>query len=383
MGSWNNSWAHQPTAIETTAYTPASGSIPTPHVDARSGTRTGPTGAPSQAAITAASGASTGGVINTKSRLPLVLGLLFGLLALGAGGTAIALFVFPRPQSAKRSKATSPPVEPVASLTATASASAVPLPSSAPVAHDEIHFAKRDEVVGATYDETFERDNRLNFTAPQQGLGGTLEKTHRKLEIIATDGKAITRLKVAYLEHSLTATRLDGSKLEQDAPVQGKTYVIEGDAQSGITSIRDEHGAVAPPAEDQLVRAEWTSLGHPDPLLAAVPDATMKRGEESPAFTDIVKRMLVATSTPQFEDASSVLTDIVTEGNEVVGVFQFRANQTNAQSGLSIAIGWSGTFAVRASDSRVIRCDLAGPQKATGRIEGTGTAQLKMTEAAR
>ena len=374
-GGWNGMWSYQPTAAQTPAFTPPTAQSGAPAADTRPSPGAAPIGTHTNGALIASAAQASP---KTKSSLPMILGIVAGLMALGVGGTAIALLVVvPRLQPAANKK--SPTAETGASASAPPSASAVT--SSAPLALDEIHFGKRDYVVGATYDEEQVLDNRLNFIAPQKGYGGTLGREKKKVEIAAMDGKAITRLKVTYFEHAFTATRLDGTQLQQVTPLNGKTYVIEADAQHGITFVRDDHDSMAPAIEDQAVRAEWSTLGRPDPLIAAVPETPMKRGDESPAFADVVKRMLTtgSTETPQFEGARAVLKDIVAEGKDVVGVFDFSGKQTNTQQGETLAIDWGGTFTIRAADSRLIRCDLQGPQRASGRIDGNGTSELKIT----
>ncbi len=302
-------------------------------------------------------------------------GATIALLTVGAiaiAGSAVALTIV------LTKKDPSPNARAQTSTSATATASVNPVDSATKEANDvEIRFTKVPNSVGTMWDMQVEETVELKITVPIAQTQSQTTQTSETLEVLATEGPAVTRMKVAYNHQSSIITKFPAAPVENPTPVNGKTYVVE--FRGGVVVILDDHRTAAPADEDQYVRAEWGLLGRPDPVFAALPDLPLKRGQSVNGIAEMLTQQDAGAEVASYDDKHASLKDIVTESGQQVGIFSFGFKTQLSRGAQKIDSDVTGTLAIRASDSRELRYEFGGPQWWTKEIEATGTTHTKYT----
>ena len=298
--------------------------------------------------------------------------VLLTVSALAIAGGAVGLTIYLTKKNAN------PPTRTRTSASATANDSASPIDSAAKEANpDAIKFTKVPYSVGTVWDMQVEETVELKITVPIAQTQSQTTQTSETLEVLATEGPAVTRLKVVYNHQSVIVTKYPAAPVEKPTPVNGKTYVVE--LAGGVVVILDDHRVAAPADEDQYVRAEWGLLGRPDPLLAALPDLPVKRGQSVNGIAEMLTQQDAGAEVVSYDDKHASLKDIVSESGQQVGIFAFGYKTHLSRGAQKVDGDVTGTLAVRASDAHELRYEFGGPQWWTKQIEATGTAHTKYT----
>jgi hypothetical protein len=241
-----------------------------------------------------------------------------------------------------------------AATTTSATASGSAAGSAAPTsAASTIKFTKLDPQVGATWSESESVDMSFDVTKPDKVTFEQSNKNSKKVEILATSGKAITKIKVTYNTAS-EKTKANGEDKTKTAQVTGNTYIVE--SSGGGINVTDENHKPVGASETAFVAADFGSLGKPDPFLSQLPDIPLSVGSKVDSLADALRESVAATG--ELHQSSVTLQSITPDGN---GVFDVKLSYTQAFGKLKMTFNIDGTITVRASDSRIVSSNLKGP----------------------
>ncbi len=215
---------------------------------------------------------------------------------------------------------------------------------------------------------------------------GILESTVKNEEVLAVDGKAITKAKMTYTEKKKTETSDGKERKRPKNPIEGKTYVLE--MKGGKLEITDEKGKKVPKREDDAVRKDNGHFGTADPLLAAMPDKPLEVGKKVDALSAALQEYLMRHDDSKEKlDVSDVevkLASIEGTGPDAVGVFAVTLTLSSPQKSKSpfgVRAPLTGTMKVRAKDGWTTAMNLTGPleianPEAKKDLSGKGTIKL-------
>jgi hypothetical protein len=190
-----------------------------------------------------------------------------------------------------------------------------------------------------------------------------------RTEILATDGKAVTRARVTYVSEKKTVLKNGEEQTQPANPTTGKTYSLE--LKGGKLLITDEQGKRVPKGEDAAVRRSNPRFGQPDPVAAALPDKPLGVGDKvdalASAFEGFVKDRDDGKDGKNPMAVSGVevkLASVEQPGPDAVGVFSIALTMGSPKDNkevLGMQAPLEGTMRVRARDGRVLSVALAGP----------------------
>ncbi len=271
---------------------------------------------------------------------------------------------------------------------ASASAAQAPKP-----ANDTLTFTVVAPKVGDKREEkeTSELDMKLDMEILGRKKSGTMHETEttvRRDEVLAVDGKTITKAKVTFVEKKKVVMEDGKEKKKPKSPIDGKTYVLE--QKGDKVEITDEKGKKANRAEDEAVRKVTKSFGKPDPILASLPDKPIKVGDSvesmAKAFEDMLMSKSEGKDAPKVSDVAIKLESIEGQGADAVGVFSLALTLSTAGGPKALFATKAllkGTFKVRAKDGWSTALDLAGPMTLTSedpkfKIDSKGDLKLTL-----
>lgn len=250
---------------------------------------------------------------------------------------------------------------PPAASASAATTSAAPAPSasaSAQPASDEIAFTAEDAKVGAmrtVEDQTVSTDTL--------SIGKRTDDWRRvvKEEIVAAEGRIVTKLKLTMVEWTSKSTI--GGKTENFPKELGKAYIVELKDKKLVLS--DGNAKPVSANEwfyDTLLSEHALSVGKVEPLLAGAPPGPLKVG--AVAFEDALRAYLhgwYSASPPKAEltNVSVKLKAIKIEGGVKLGVFDVTSKVTTKTP--PNVYDLAGTMTVRADGCRLVELDLKGP----------------------
>jgi hypothetical protein len=228
-----------------------------------------------------------------------------------------------------------------------------------------IKFTKQDPQVGSSFSQAEALDLKFEITKPDKQSFEESSSTKKQVTILATSGKAITKVKVKYSSAS-SKTKKDGIDKTNTAQVTGNTYVVESVA--GSVNVTDENHKPVSAAESETVAGDFGELGKPDAVLSQLPDVPLKVGDKADTIADALRASLASNG--ELKSSSVTLKDITSDGN---GVFDVKVSFSQSRGALKMNFDLDGTMTVRSSDSRLVSFDLKGPITFGGDVTGKGT----------
>lgn len=217
---------------------------------------------------------------------------------------------------------------------------------------------------------------------------GMIEATTKQEEVLGVQDKAVTKLKVTYVEKTKGETEDGKEKKGRKSPVAGKTYLLE--LKDGKLAVTDEKGKKVPKAEEDILKKDNSHFGKPDPFLAAMPNKALEIGKPVPELAIAIQEQMSARDDSNEKDKLSVsdvevkLASIEGAGADAKGVFDVKMTLSSPKTGknpFEMKIVMGGQMKVRAQDGWPTVFKANGPlelgdQGGKKGISGTGTLQL-------
>ena len=215
----------------------------------------------------------------------------------------------------------------------------------------------------------------------QQRVVGRDEKTtiDRTVEVAAISGDVVTSVKVHYKSHE-TIKREGGTETRENAPIIGKTYLVE--VKDGSVVVLTGKRAAAPPEEASIVQKDFTDLGKPDEFQDALPDRPIRVGERADSVARALKTRLAKGDGKGKATASGVtvrLARVDDHGGSKTGVLDFTANLLYATGHALIRMKVKGQVEIRLEDGFISSMSMVGPVTVTSPagspvpLNGTGS----------
>lgn len=268
-----------------------------------------------------------------------------------------------------------------ASAGASAMASAGGTPKESTPQETGVKFTKKQPTVGAKRTEEMKSEMAMKVTMAGKVNEMQMEETSKKdEEILEVANDAITKLKVTYAEDSKSMA--EGGKPAKATPsaIAGKSYTVS--TKDGKLTVQNDKGKFATKPEVTLIEKQYkTSLGKPDPMLAAMPDRALKEGDEVPELsTALAKAIKDKDDKTNIEGAK--VTFKKKDGDN--GIFDVAMTVKSGDGPFKISVPLTGTLSLRMADAWPTTMDLSGPlafdlnekDKKAG-VEGGGTLKIK------
>jgi hypothetical protein len=261
-------------------------------------------------------------------------------------------------------------------------------PKDAPPKETGTKFTKKGPAVGQKRSE--ETKTEVNLKLKMLGKDLKLEEVENQKkdeEVLAVDGANITKMKVTYTQDDKTQTENGKAGKTKPTSINGKTYIVS--LKDGKVVIQNDKEKPAPAKEAALVEKDYHAFGKPDPMTGAIPDRSLKDGEEVPELAEALKQeMLSNQRTTGKDDKVSIDAAKVTfKGKEGdVGVFDVSMNMKGDAGLFKMSMPLTGKMSLRVADAwpttlaldGPINLDLSDKDKAAG-VEGTGTLKVTST----
>ena len=263
---------------------------------------------------------------------------------------------------------------PSASSVASAVASGV-----SAAAANEIKFTFGAQKVGAAWERTSTREMEVALIKPKADQHQNQRKSSYKVTVLAADDKVINKLKVTYAEVVFAEKEGGKEKKNETLAVANKTYIVE--FKDKKLNVLDDKERPAQPKEADIVKADFEGvLGRVDPIVNALPDVALKRGDKVDSLAEAVKepfKALLQDTGVRLSSIAVTLKEIRTDGDQKVGSFELKFKVESK----SITVDVSGVLDIRASDSRISRLAINGPITFKSPAEGKGN--IRVDEAAK
>lgn len=257
---------------------------------------------------------------------------------------------------------------------------------------DGLVFKAKAPAVGDKVEEKETSEMKMALDIDAGGKKQTVDMTMnesmvKKTEVLAVDGKAVTKEKVTYVEKKKTETEGGKEKKKPKSPIDGKTYILE--AKDGKTLVTDEKGKKVPKDEEEAVLKANRAFGKPDPVLTGLPDKAIKVGDKveklAKALEEHFKDMDESKEQPEISDVEVKLESIDKDGE--AGVFTIQLTMSSPKSSkepFSMKIPLKGTMKVRAKDGFTTEVNLKGPLTMEGtdpkfKLSAKGDMKLSIT----
>ncbi len=260
--------------------------------------------------------------------------------------------------------------------------------SAEPAAPAGVLFSKKVPTVGAKRTEDSKNDIDLQIEVKRAGRvihTGTFKKNERekkRVEVLAANDTAVTKVKVTYLEKYDAEAEGKGSLKKKPSPVDGKTYEVE--AVNGSIEVHGENGKTPRSKEKKVVQDDFKDLGKPDKFTAFIPTRPLQEGEKLPVTADIVREMFGSKKDDEMsvDGATFTFRGTRTEGTLTYGTFDvsFKMTATPKGEDLGMIMDLEGKVTVDTATSWPIEMTLKGPitmkgksDKAGAELEGKGS----------
>ncbi len=234
---------------------------------------------------------------------------------------------------------------------------------------DGLTFKAKAPAVGDKVEEKETSDTKMTMDVDAGGKKQTIEMTMvesmvKKTEVLAVDGKAITKAKLTYVEKKKTETEGGKEKKKPKSPIEGKTYILE--SKDGKTLVTDEKGKKVPKDEEDAVLKGNRAFGKPDPVLTGLPDKAIKVGDKveklAKALEEHFKNMDESKDPLEVTDVEVKLESIDKDGETGVFAIQLTmASPKTSKEPFALKIPLKGTMKVRAKDGFTTEVALKGP----------------------
>ncbi|MBL8720866.1 MAG: hypothetical protein JNL79_33065 [Myxococcales bacterium] len=258
-----------------------------------------------------------------------------------------------------------------------------------------ITFKGKAPAVGDKFDEKKASDMKMTITievgAKKTSEFTEVENSHKTVEALAVDGKAITKAKITYSEYKKIETEDGKEKKKPPSPLGGKTFLFE--LKDGKVLVTDEKGGKLPKDEETKVLAKNRHFGKPDPFLEGMPDKPLKPGDKVDSMVKALEQYFKddddsAKDPPEIKDVKVKLDSIEKDGKDQIGVFSVEmtmASPKDNKSPVDLKIPLKGKVKVRAKDGFTTSIDLEGPvtmesNDAKFKMSGKGKAHMNITQ---
>ncbi len=270
-----------------------------------------------------------------------------------------------------------PPDKPTpAAGTVSVSAANVPAPSASTSASSTLAFARKALAPGLVVSIVDSSQMTMNITQPRKLDSQETEKSERRIEVVATDGGAASRVKVTYVDKAITEVA-DGQETTRRPAVRGKSYIVE--QLDGKLVVTDAARTAARKEEVDIVAADFAQdLGKPDRMVASVPEAPLRVGDPVGPLAEWVRDELSKMGDGiEIKSCTVALRAVKNEPNGKVGAFSVKTTLSMKPRGVTITMDLEGELAVR-EDGRPLALDLGGPLVVKGGgAEGTGKVSVQ------
>jgi hypothetical protein len=231
--------------------------------------------------------------------------------------------------------------------------------AAAPAVGLGVRFGHPPPVVGMAWTVTLRASSRSFDGAAEQV---SLYTSDSRVEVLAVDGPAPSRLRVRFTRNAYT---LDG--VDTPSPIDGKEYFI--DAQ--VPHVRTLSDLAAPVAESERVLDIFPDLGTRARVDQVLPDDALTIGAR---HDDLVAAILRVLHPRAWTLRAGAATLARTEGDHAV----FNVS-LDASSDSGLAMKLEGEARVRLRDAQLVELSLDGPYelRAPGKVEPAGVFRLR------
>jgi hypothetical protein len=185
------------------------------------------------------------------------------------------------------------------------------------------------------------------------------EEEELREEVVATDGKAVQKLKVSFGPMS-QVSYVNGALRKPKRTFAGKAYVIEA-RPDGVLFITTDKGTKVTKQEGDMLARRYLRFFHDQPL-AKGPEGAIEVGSHVDALLPFVSHALLGhDSDAVVHDLSVRLVGTREDQGGLVGVFALRGEQTIRVDHGLVRVLLEGELAVRTGDGMPVSMALAGP----------------------
>jgi len=209
---------------------------------------------------------------------------------------------------------------------------------------------------------------------------GTLGRVKTRTTILATQGAAVTKKKVEYLEGQ-SEQRVGDRVQRVPNPLIGKTYVLE--SRGGKLLISRPGGAAVSDYERERLELEHANLGRPSAFASLLPEGAVRPGERlTPDPATLAEAF--GKHDVQVEQASIVLEAVTDEGGEAVGKFRISMKLVESDERTVRETELGGTVLIQTETGWPVLVDLSGPVRLEGsppnanELSGKGQVSLRV-----
>jgi len=191
------------------------------------------------------------------------------------------------------------------------------------------------------------------------------QQRQARVQVLATDGEAATKITVHYDRVRRTLVDEDGQSRVQDEPLAGQTYTVERRDKQLLIASAD--GREVSPAERALLERYHHTLGHRPAFSRLLDGRSLAVGESIRLKADEVRELLGIRpeGVGQVDHFTLKLTGTRQVGNQLCGVFDVSASVELPD--LSVTAPFHGEYVVTVDGLREASLDLSAPLKSTRR----------------
>jgi hypothetical protein len=203
---------------------------------------------------------------------------------------------------------------------------------------------------------TTDGPNGRPFTVEDYGV----VSDHRTVEILGFRAHALRKIRVTFQDRSTTHI-INGRQRRNVSPVSGRTYVLEARDQ-GLAILDDEEHDVTH-GEGVVLSQLFRTLGAPDEMARAIPQAPMAQGQAVPGLADALERDLEhgLEGRVWFGKVSVTPTGIRQAGGTDCVVLGIVLQVGFETEGRSVQMDTKGEMLLRSDNAWPVALDLAGP----------------------
>ena len=227
-------------------------------------------------------------------------------------------------------------------------------------------------------DMTMEASVALGKKALKMSLQ-TRETETRTEEVLTAAGGAVKKLRVTY--NAKTNVMKEGKRERKlRNPLAGNTYVVE--VRDGKLTAVDARAKPVKGTALKLLTAAYETLGKPDPMAAALPNAPLVKGQKMEVLAKAIRESLSGKAAKGMTVGDVTVTFKDKEGD--LGVFDVTAKVALVEKPMKFDMDLKGQVGMRLADGQPASLELEGPVTATSsdrrfKMEGTGTMKMSMT----
>ena len=255
-------------------------------------------------------------------------------------------------------------------------------------------FSKKVPGVGAKRTEDAKNEIEVQIEAKRAGRvihSGAFKKNERekkRVEVLAANDTAVTKVKVTYLEKFDAEAEGKAALKRKPSPVSGKSYTVE--AVNGSVEVHSDSGGSVPSKEKKIVADDFKDLGKPDKFTSFIQSRPLLDGEKLLVTADIVREMFGSKDGDEMSVDSATFTfrGTRTEGPLTYGTFDvsFKLTASPKDQDLGMVMDLEGKVTVDTATSWPIEMNLKGPltmkgksDKAGVELDGKGSMTAGMT----